>query len=641
MRTFRRSGCILSLCSLCCCMRGVFTVAISQEILHTISAPSSDSLQISSLSFDRILNTYLWNGIFQKEIHGPVWDVDIRQVLRSRLIKTNQTAAQDEYQGLIALRARLKEKWNLQFRNASNVLADSRATDLGRMAQHQVLAGFEYLPLENLTGEASGGYEVNSQEEESDHGFAYAFGLDARRMKLEDFHVSLRSSWNQSLLGRRSPRTGDAQAVLIRDFGFGIEDSLAVSYSTQRREFFTTLSSASQSMLGVQHNIYQRDASNVDIINRTKYSMGESLSLIVLGGFSNRLIDRGYRFQDPASLVLDSRIQEMQYFGSLSLQWTALDWFAAHIRLSYQEKDERHSVKDDVLIPDSVYEHQRGSANRLENTAQRTMMSVGLTSEVAQNDNIRLVSSVGILRYDTPDLLNTDDRDELLVTSGIEFVHLFSKDFFLAVNADLTLFHMVYLDRDQSANNNWNRVLRFSPSIDYAPTSWFHTVARTEVLANYTVSDYEQQVASIRSFSFRQALWSDSTMIQLSKRIQCNYSGSLRIFERGTLRWKEFKEKPEEYYIEKTFWPEFIWSSEMGLKVGIGYRYFGQDRYTYEGDQRMFVQGIEALGPTAMVEWSSTGSERVRIVGWREEQKTNGKTTLTISNLSVQVGFNL
>jgi hypothetical protein len=171
------------------------------------------------------------------------------------------------------------------------------------------------------------------------------------------------------------------------------------------------------------------------------------------------------------------------------------------------------------------------------------------------------------------------------------------------------------------------------------PGSWFRTAMRTEVLANYTVSDYEQQVASIRSFSFRQVLWSDSTVVHLSERIQCNFSGSLRIFERGTLRWQEFTEKPEEYVIEKTMWPEIVWSSMIGVKIGIGFRYFGQDRYTYESNQRIFSQGIEAMGPTASIEWSGLSGEKVVINGWREEQKNNGKTATILSNLSIQVGF--
>jgi hypothetical protein len=134
-------------------------------------------------------------------------------------------------------------------------------------------------------------------------------------------------------------------------------------------------------------------------------------------------------------------------------------------------------------------------------------------------------------------------------------------------------------------------------------------------------------------------MWSDSTVLRLSERIECNFSGSLRIFERGTLKWDEFKEKPEEYFIEKTLWPEFIWSSAMGLKVGFGFRYFGQDRYKYQNNQRIFTQGIEASGPTVFIEWLGSSTEKITLSGWREEQKYNGTTNATISNLSIQVGF--
>jgi hypothetical protein len=610
----------------------------AQEIIHPSPLPFADSLQLSSLSFTRVLNTYVWSGDFQKEMHGQIWNAEVHQHIRSRLVKSDQNAIQDEYQGFISLNARLSEEWNLQLKNVSNVLADNRVIDLGRMAQHQVLTGFEYLPTGSVKGEVFGGYELNSQEDERDQGFAYALGFDAHRVKLDEFDASLQSSWNQSFLGRRNPRTGDAKLILLRDFGGGVSDSLVINYGTQRSEFYTGLSSSYQNSLGVQHNIFHRNAGVFEIMNQTKYGLDRSFSMSTSFGLSNRLIERGYRFKDdlnPASLT-DSRIQEMQFFGTVSLLWSLFDWLNADIRLLYSERDERYSVPD---APVPNIEQLRAQANKLENTAQRTMFSTALNASVTQNDSIHLVSSISILRYDTPDVLNTDDRDELLITSGIDILHRFSSRVLLTLSADLTLFHLVYLFQEQSANNNWNRVIRLSPSIEYVPSSWFRTVARAGVLANYTISDYEQQSASIRNFSYRQAMWSDSTVLRLSERIECNFSGSLRIFERGTLKWKEFKEKPEEYFMEKTFWPEFIWSSTMGLKIGFGFRYFGQDSYKYQNNQRILTQGIEALGPTVFMEWLGSSTEKITLSGWREEQKYNGTTKATISNLSIQIGF--
>jgi len=585
------------------------------------------------------LNTFIWNGNFQKEIHGNEWDAEFYQHIRSRYIKSDKIAIQDEYQGIISLRTRLSERWSLQLNNTSNVVADNRVIDLGRMAQHQVLAGFEYMPFSMSSVQALVGYELNSQENERDRGFSYKLGFDSRNIQLEEFDVSLQSYWNQSFLGRRSPRTGGMHFQFLRDFGGGVEDSLIIDYGVQRREFYSSLSLAGQQVLGVQHNIFQRDARVLEVANQIKYHLNQDFSLNVVGGISNTNIDRGYRFIDPTSVILDTRIQEIQFYGNISLQWNIFDWLESYGKLSYTEREERHSVSNRMTVTDTVFRKQQASANRLENAAQRTMWTLGLMSKPTDYDRISLTSSAGILQYDTPDSTNTDDRDELLVTTGIEYIHVFSNQLKLSIVCDLTLFHMVYIHRDQSANNNWNRVIRFSPSIEYTPTSWLRMVTRTEVLANYTVSDYEEQVASIKSFSYRQAMWSDSTSLQLTDKILCNFSGSLRIFERGTLRWKEFIEKPEDYFVEKAFWPELIWTSDYGLKVGIGYRYFSQDRYRFQDSKKHFNQGIEAVGPTVVIEWIGLGKERMRINGWLEEQKRNQKTIATISNLSIQVEF--
>lgn len=610
----------------------------AQDIIHSSLLPSADSLRLSSLSFTRMLNTYVWSGDFQKELHVRIWSAEIQQHVRSRLVKSDQKAIQDEYQGFISLNARLSNEWNLQLKNVSSALANNRVIDLGRMAKHQLLAGFEYIPSEGVNGRAAGGYELNSQEDEDDGGFVYNVGFDAHRIKLEEFYATLQSSWDQSFLGRRSPRTGDVKLILLRDFGGGVSDSLAVNYGTQRNEFYTGLSSSAQSLLGVQHNIFHRDANVFEIVNQTKYGTDRSFSLNASFGLSNRLIERGYRFKDnlnSASLT-DSRIQEMQFFGMISLLWSPLKWLDADIRIQTTERDERYSVEDASI---ANIEQLWDQANKMENTAQRTMISTALNAGVTGNDNIRLVSSASILRYDTPDASNTDDRDELLITSGLEILHRFSPRLLLSMAADLTLFHLVYLRQEQSANNSWNRVIRLSPCVEYVPSSRFRTVMRAEVLANYTISDYEQQRASIRSFSYRQAMWADSTIFRLSENVECNFSGSLRIFERGILKWNEFKEKPEEYFVEKTLWPELIWSSKKGLKVGFGFRYYGQDSYKYQNNQRIFNQRIEALGPTVFVEWLGSSTERIMLSGWREVQKYNGTTKATISNLSIQVGF--
>lgn len=316
-----------------------------QEIFRSAGIPLIDSLKLSSLSFDHALNTHIWIGNFQKEIISQTWSGEFRQHFQSRLIKTDRIAIQDEYKGTIFLQARLSENWKIKFQNTSSALADNQVIDLSRMAQHQFLTGFGYFPTGNIRAEAAGGYEINSQERETDKGFAYALGFDASRVKLEEFEASLQSSWNRSFLGRRSPQTGDINLTLFRDFGEGVNDSLIVGYSTQRTEFYTALNNISQTSLGLQHNIFRRDASVFDVTNQIKYDLGRDFFALASFGISNRVIDRGNRFKDYSNPTLDSRIQEMQLYGSILFRWQVLYWLNTDVKLSYTERRETQRTR--------------------------------------------------------------------------------------------------------------------------------------------------------------------------------------------------------------------------------------------------------------------------------------------------------
>ena len=111
------------------------------------------------------------------------------------------------------------------------------------------------------------------------------------------------------------------------------------------------------------------------------------------------------------------------------------------------------------------------------------------------------MGSIGILRYDTPSDQNLEDRDELLVALTLSTWHSVSRSLELGVVLDGTVDHLVYLLKERSANNNYNRVLRLSPRTIYRPAPWLYSLNAFEVLANYPVYDFEQQLPSVKSFS--------------------------------------------------------------------------------------------------------------------------------------------
>jgi hypothetical protein len=206
---------------------------------------------------------------------------------------------------------------------------------------------------------------------------------------------------------------------------------------------------------------------------------------------------------------------------------------------------------------------------------------------------------------------------------------------------DAALSHLVYLSGLQSANNTWNRILRLRPRVTYTPEAWLLSVNTAEVLANYTVYDFEEQIQSVRSYSFRQASWTDSTSIQISNSVGFLFYGNLRVYERGVLKWKEFRERPESFFIEESYWPQLTLSVTDHLLMGVGYRYFSQTRFRYEGRERKFDRRLSNAGPTVTLAWYGRQGGRVLLEGWRETQTTNVGPSRSYSNFSLLVGMTI
>lgn len=627
---------LLSLCTL--------SAVEAQESFRQPILKGRDSLRASSLSFERLLNTFVWNGavFFKRDFNGT--EINFRQTGTSRLIRTEPRSIQDEFIDTLDIGSKLNERWRLRAQVLSIVLSDNRAVDLGKLAQHRGLAGFQAQPSNDIIVNVLGGYEFDSQEGKKDEGFSYLAEAFGKNIALEEFRASFNSRWTQAFLSPRKPSSGNFEVALVRDFGNQTQDSIVIAYSQQRREFYTTADLDIQRIFQTSNNIFRRDAEVFDIANQLEYRPNELFRISLLGGVSNRTIDRSLKyknFTNPSSVALDTRIQELNLFGMFSTFYRVAEWLDTETAIAYQEREERHNVKEEEGIPLSIIDKQERSERRLENISRRTTIMSKLMTTISEQDRLNFAGSASILRYDTPDATNIDDRDELLITLGVNGIHQFNERLQLSLGVDVTLSHLVYLHRLQSSNNNWNRIIRFSPTVEYAPSARFRTRNQAEVLANYTIYDFEGQSSSTKSFSFRQASWIDSTSISLTKLLDVNFVGGVRVYQRGILLWSEFKERPQNYFTEQSYWPKVMFSMSQAIRLGLGYRFFRQDRYRYEKGEKLFERRLETSGPTVAVEWEGIGNQRFSLEGWNETQVQDGQVIRTVPNLFLKVSVAL
>jgi hypothetical protein len=600
------------------------------------------SPRFSNLVFERVLNTYAWYGraAYDKSFESSwvLFSLD----LRSRLVQTDIRSIQDEVGVLLDAGYHLAPRWDVRGLAESVFLTDSRAFDLSDLSQHSGLAGLRYGLMEGIDFSALGGVEFSRQEGIQDQGFSYLMELRGSRVRLGEFSGDFLLTTASSQLGERRPWTTGVAMTTVRDFEGGALNRLGLMYSDQRREFYTAADSATSDVYGVSNNILRRDAQEFALADTFQMRRIDGTELYVTAGIYSRVIERGNRYKvfSPTSTTdLDRRIEEFRYFGGISGSTRVWSWLTGGFTVSYDERDEKHRVLEDPGVSDSEYDRQQTAARRLNNVARRSMVGLRLLSPISPRDSLQFVGSASILRYDTPDTLNIDDRDELLIVLGVGEQHRFSNEFFMEVLLEATLSHLVYLNPYASANNNWNRILRLRARTEYVPVRWLWTVNSAEVMANYTVYDFEEQVSSVKSFAFRQALWVDSTSVAFDRMVSLLFAGTVRAYERGLLRWTDFKEQPEDFFLEQFYWPRFILQMDRQFSMGIGYRFFAQDRYVYEGSNRQFSRRLMSRGPTAHLLWEDAEFRQARIEGWLETQFDGGRKVRTVPNLLISVGI--
>lgn len=618
------------------------SVAAQEEYGRITIEQRSDTLiapNQSIIGFERNLNTYFWNGSvnYRRSVQG--WDVRIRELFRSTLIRTDQKFIKDEQNfGLLAA-WKLSDRVGLQLDASSLVLSDNRAIGINRASIHSALAGlsFELNRIGTIT--PSVGVKSDNQIGQRDNGVSYRINSQIGELDLSGYKTNFYGRFSED---RITPRKGESHAAILsieKTFLERTKDNLRVQFLRNRRDFYFPADSLVSISFGVTNNIEQRIEEILDVTNRLDYGVGNNFLFTFNTSLHQRGISKNINYKSSLALVgtlFNTDISEFRFDTFIQGQYRD-GRTSASLRLAYGERDEDHEAKSFVGADRNQFDLRQRSERRKNNGTRRTALSGNLQFTATRDNILGLTGFASLLRYDTPSAENTDDRDELLMIFGFSDQQVFGRNLTVSVSADAVLNHIVYLFADRSANNNWNRVFRLSPRIEYRPSSALRTTNAFEVLANYTVYDFEEQVFSVRSFSFRQFSFVDSTTYQLSRRVALDLSARVKLYERGQLRWKEFRERPVNYFEDRTFSGQFRYTPNTGISVAAGFRYFSLTRFQYEERERVFENRFVNYGPTCLIEWSMNRNSRILLTGWYEIQKQSGGFSESISNLAMNI----
>ena len=618
----------------------------SQDIPRTYDNTSAaDTLfrrNLFSVLFDRNLTTYNWLSRLLIDTAAAGGRIGLNGLYGSNIILTNPGASdtrrlRSDQVSLTTLLSRpIADDVSAQAQWSSLVSTDNRGVGLSNASSHSILGGVSTQPYLWLTAAPMIGYRWDDQAGVRDHGPSMQLTGTIHDLYPEGYQLGGSFQFHRDRLDPRTLESHFVRGGVEKEFTRGTRDSLEVGFTRTRREFYALADSTLESRVDVI----------MSFANLLAYDAGGGFLTNFFVSVAGRTLDKNIGTFGGASArqpLFNSEITEFHLDTYVQISYRDLSGkTSGFVRLSHSERDELHTLLpsgDDRVSVQTLWSSQNQEEKTKDNLAKRTAISGALTMPLSGSDDLSFTGWASILRYDTPSLLNVEDRDELLVAASIFTTHRISRSLDLAVSLDGTLSHLVYLLSDRSANNNINRVLRLAPRVICRPFGALTTVNGFEVLANYTVYDFEGGLAPVKSFSYRQFGWIDTTTVPIDDRIGLDFFVYLKLYERGQLNWTDFRERRENSTVDQSFATQVRFNPEAHTVFAVGLRYFGQLHYSYTPEGRKLDSFLSNIGPTCLIQHQIGFHGFVSFQGWYERRKQPDGTTQMLGSMTLNLSI--
>ncbi|MFI5252891.1 MAG: hypothetical protein ACHQQQ_10740 [Bacteroidota bacterium] len=610
---------------------------VSHPELSTVNPGAA--LNGFSFGFDKLLNTYHWNGLGNVNGSAGSLRYSLNEQLLSTVILSDTKLMRDEQLFGFNLQQHWSDLFGGVVRESSYVLSDNQSSGIGAASVHTLFGGVDYRPFDKLMMEPLAGIRFDNQIGQRDRGPSYALSVLSDDIDFGGYKTHLNGRVRYDRLDPRILETHNDTVRIERYFPDQTRNVLRMTYNRTRRDFYFPADTVVKSVFGVANNIETRTENIFDIGDSLGYPVAPRTFLTLQGNISSRSIGRDVRYKNYSATpqpFLNSTIDEFKLDGSAMFTYSIPSGINAAFQFAYYERDESHSLEPSDSVSTSLFTSLSDVEARKNNNSQRRSLMLSLSKEFTPSDKLEFSGSTSILRYDTPSPENTDTRDELRDLLGLTYNHRFTSYFSARTLLEVNLTHLVYLSAERSADNTWNRIFRLSPRIEYTPSENFFSFNTFEVLANYTTYDFEFISPSVRSYAFRQFAFIDSTSIAVTKRFSLGWYHYLRFYERGELQWNAFTEQPLFYFEDKTYLGTARFRVNENLVFSTGIRYFNQSRYKYTGAERELDNFLRSVGPVTVVELNFGARTRIFLNGWYEHQVQTGQnsrdlTTMTMS----------
>lgn len=520
------------------------------------------------------------------------------------IFSTTRNIRDENYFKILGLN-RFSKIFGIGFSTESKRINDNREIGISRFKDFN-LKGFILLqPLDGLQFIPNYGYKAEELFEIDENGPTYGFETRLDQI-LGRTKITGYTNLNYDKLNVRRNNFINTEFTLDGNISNSTLTNTIVSFNKLGRDYYTTIDSNTASLYNIKYNIENREDNFFNFSQKLYFKVNEDFDINLSSNLYFRNVNKRLKYKNftqPSRNFFDSRVNEFRFLINLEtrLEFEALTNI---IKLNYGERSEKHSIERLTGLPDFLYYQRLDEELQKNNFSSRTTLATQNYLYLFEKDTLKLEASISKLKYDTPSLENftnpssiiRDDRDELLYIIRIQYTKFFNPLLFTDFQLESYNNHLVYIFKERSSNNNWNRVIRLSANTVYSNSNLV-TKNYFEVLANYTIYDFEDIFQTTRSFAFRQFSFRDSTRLNLSKDFSLHSFYSIKLSEQGILNWKAFSSIPGRFLDEQIGEFKLAYNiSELNLSA-LGIRFTSFIEYNYIGKEKQILYEIKSIGP--------------------------------------------
>ncbi len=531
--------------------------------------------------------------------------IDLENYYLSNVSKLGQNFFRDYNNFRALLFYRVKDNFDAGIGYQNKFLTDDKNVETNKNNSKYLFTNLDYTLSENLYLNSKIGVKTEDQIGELNTGFSGIVSAVADNYLYKDYLTTGKVILFYENLIQKQNHNYEINANVFKRFTSETDNTGSAAYYNQRNDIYSPATPSVISQYNVKNNIEKRTENYFSMSDNLNYSLNNNLLFTLAGYFVNRNITKEFKYKPSSASILfenvyDTKILEnnLQFSGALNFNWYKI---LSQFKISYNERSENHSlINTSGLTSTQIFELEKAEKNK-NNNSRRVSALFDALYYLSNTNTFGFTGSASLLRYDTDFDQNFDDRDELETILSGSHVYDNLLNFSVLTRFDVILSKLSYIFSQRSANNYKNRIYKLTSQSTFSPVEQLTTKNFVQVLANYTVYDFEDIVSQVQSFSYRQLYARDSTTYNFYRNFYLDLLGELKFYEQGQFNNREFTVKPIAYFVEQLYVPDISYLFNYFIKVGIGYKFFQQQRFQYENGARQLSNTYRTYGPVGKI----------------------------------------